>query len=243
MIAQAPTTPEVPADFFSNIQNLHLPDQTTYLQQLTGMHPIQACLLLACGVVYLVYGWKLFKILVVANFATIGIFAGHHLGALAEGSNANMPLIAAIAGGLVVAVLAWPLMKYGIAVMGGLAGSFVGYGTWHYIVTAVNRTNLLEYHWVGATIGLITLGLLAFVIFRITVIVFTAFQGSLMALTGGLALLLKSPELSTKINDNFTQNIYLLPLLIGVPAIIGFAVQFFSAPGGKPAPAGGGPKK
>lgn len=205
------------------LEHIHIPSQDEYLQQLMNIGSLQAFALAACGVVYLVYGWKIFKLLVIANAATLGVLLGYRLGMMAQGQ--NTPIIAGIAGGLLLAALAWPLMKYAISLMGGLAGSFLGYSVWHYVANILNRPEINEHAWAGALIGLITLGLLAFVIFRIVVMIFTSFQGSLMCVSGALALLLKSEQVSQDIRNALAKDSHLLPILIAVPAVIGLALQ------------------
>ena len=182
---------------------------------------VLAMLLFACGLVYMLQGWKIFKILVVANVAVLGAVIGSYLGSMARGPNTWV--FTSIAGALLLGGLAWPLMKYAVSLLGGLVGSFVGYGLWHYVATTVDNPNLLQYEWVGALVGLITLGLLAFVILKFVVMFITSLQGAVMSVGGVLALLLKymPDDLEGPLRDNS----HLMAILIGVPAIIGFVFQ------------------
>jgi hypothetical protein len=185
---------------------------------------VMAMFLFACGLVYMLQGWKVFKILVVANAAVLGAVVGGHLGGLLRGQDTW--LYTGVAGGLLLAVLAGPLMKYAISLMGGLAGSFVGYSLWHYVTRTLERPELGQYGWVGALIGLITLGLLAFVILKVVVTVITSVQGSLMTVSGVVALLMKHPPLRESLEYPLRQNTHLVALLVGVPAVIGVAFQY-----------------
>ena len=74
--------------------------------------------------------------------------------------------------------------------------------------------------------ALLALGLLAFVIFKLVVVVFTSVQGSLMVVSGICAILMKIEPLRSKLQTSMSSNIHLLALLIVVPAVIGFALQY-----------------
>jgi len=113
--------------------------------------------------------------------------------------------------------------------MGGLAGSFLGYSLWHYLTTILDKPTLNQHAWAGALIGLIVLGMLAFIIFQLTVIVFTCVQGAVMTVAGMLAMVLKYQPTSEGLQDHLNDNPHLLPLLIAVPALIGFAIQYTAA--------------
>lgn len=185
---------------------------------------VVALLIFACGLVYMLQGWKVFKVLVVANAAVLGAMVGGRFGALLRGP--NMWLFGGIAGSLLFAILAWPLMKYAVSLMGGLVGSFLGFATWHYATNALDRTDLTQHAWAGAVIGLITLGLLAFVIFKFVVTLFTAVQGSMMAVGGVVTLLLKYEPLRQDLEPQLRGNSHLVALVIAVPALIGLAFQY-----------------
>ncbi len=182
---------------------------------------VLAMLLFACGLVYMLQGWKIFKILVVANVAVLGAAVGSYVGSMARGENTWM--YASIAGAMLLGGLAWPLMKYAVSLLGGMVGSFVGYGLWHYAANASDHPEILQYAWVGALVGLITLGLLAFVILRFVVMIVTSIQGAVMGLGGVLAMMLK--YMAEDLEAPLRENDHLMVILIGVPAIIGFVFQ------------------
>ncbi len=198
-----------------------------FIEQVDKLDEITALALILAGLVSLFWGWRVFKILIVANAAIVGAAAGAYLGQeFRRQAGDNIVIFAALAGGLVMAAVAWPLMKYAVSIMGGLAGSVIGYGAWHYGVTLTNRSELAEHAWVGALIGLILLGLLAFLIFKTVVMVLTAMEGSVLAVAGLANLCLKYERISDDVRTQLTQNPNLLPLLIPVPAVIGFVMQY-----------------
>lgn len=222
-----PTTDQVPLPspepFLQSLREWNMPTQAQYLDYLQSMGIVQAMILLVVGVVYLLYGWKIFKILVVINAAVLGGLLGAKAGSLLQG--ANMPLFGGIAVSLLLAVLALPLMKYSVSLMGGLAGSLLGYSVWHYVCNAAKAPHLAQYSWAGALIGLIALGLLAFIIFRAVIIIFTSFQGAFVTVTGIVGVLMLFESARQYLVTSLTNNIYLLPMLVLVPGIIGVAFQ------------------
>lgn len=228
-----------PEPFLQSLRECQMPTQAQYLDFLQTMGVVQAVVLLAAGIVYLLYGWKIFKILVVVNAAVLGALLGAKAGSLLQG--ANMPLFGSIASSLLLAVLALPLMKYSVSLMGGLAGALLGYSVWHYACNAAQAPHLAQYSWAGALTGLIALGLLAFIIFHAVIIIFTSFQGAFVTVTGIVGVLMLFEQARQYLVTSLTNNIYLMPLLVLVPAIIGMAFQFTGgktkAHTPKPAPA------
>jgi hypothetical protein len=226
MLAQA-TRPE-PA-FSGPFRLPDIPSQNEAIDYLVELSAsdfgvAMAMLLFACGLVYMLQGWKIFKILVIANAAVLGAVIGGHIGTFLRGQETW--LYTGIAGALLLAVVAGPLMKYAVSLMGGLAGSFVGYGLWHYVADTVGAVEMPQYAWVGALIGLISLGLLAFVILQVVVTILTSIQGAMMAVSGVVALVMKYGPLRDSLEGPLRQNTHLLALLVGVPAVIGIAYQY-----------------
>ncbi|MFW5839978.1 MAG: DUF4203 domain-containing protein, partial [Planctomycetota bacterium] len=197
--------------------------QDAFLLSLNQISLAPAILLAASGIVYLLYGWKIFKILVVCNALMFGAIFGTHIGLMFE--TPNMPLYMAIGGGALLGMLSWPTMKYAVAVMGGLAGALLGFGVWQYVSAATRNVEMARFGWAGALIGLVLLGMLAFILFRVAVIGWTSFQGAMMIVAGLVALLLKHQQFHQNVNQSLQANVHLLPLLIGVPAGIGFIFQ------------------
>ncbi len=230
-LPEIPDTSQLPEQgqaAFDKLAALELPSGEQIIDYLSGVGWLPAIMLIVCGVVYLAYGWKTFKMLVIINAGCVGILAGYYIGAEFSGAQGgrHMELIGGATGGILLAALAWPLMKYAVSIMGGLAGSFLGYGLWIYLTTILDRPGLTQYAWVGALIGLLVLGMLAFIIFRLTVIMFTCAQGAVMTVAGLLAVVMKYPPAAEELQ---TRNPHLLPLLVAVPAVIGFTIQYTSA--------------
>jgi len=224
LAAAQTTTPAQEQSIVDKILSFEMPSHIECIDYLEGVNAVWGFVLVVFGMVYLLKGWKTFKFLVVANALVLGVVLGGELGGLLKGE--NMPLFGSIAGGVLLAALAWPLMKAAVSVMGAMAGGLLGYGLWGQLADTAGRPALAEHAWAGGLLGLITLGLLAFVIFRLTIMIFTSFQGSMMIAAGFICLLLKYDPITEDLRANLVNNSELLSLLIVVLGLIGFAVQY-----------------
>ena len=200
---------------------LHLlrdwPGQTDLLQKCQTMHAGVALGLVVAGVIYLLWGYYAFRVLVTINAA----LAGAWLGALA-GMKGDAPLAGMVIGGFVAAAVTWPLMKYAVALVGGLIGAVIGISIW--------RGAGLEPSFApaGGVIGLVFFGMLSFILFRTSVILFTSFQGSMMLIFGLLGLIYKSDAITNALSRSVGVSPYFLPLCILIAAGIGLLYQGYS---------------
>lgn len=192
----------------------HWPMQADLLQWCERMGPAEAAILLIGGVVYLLFGWYLFKTLVTLNAALLGGFVGARIG-----SHAGSAVAGFCVGGFVCAAITWPLMKYAVAVMGGVFGALLGASIWR----AVGLEPTLC--WAGALVGLVGFGLLSFIIFKGSVMMYTSLQGSVMLIFGILGLVYKYQSVAPRVTENMSSQQYLLPLAIFIPALLGLIYQ------------------
>jgi hypothetical protein len=119
----------------------------------------------------------------------------------------------------------------------------LGANAWSAILATVQNTARpdpsQQTYWVGALIGLLVCGMLAFILFKLSVVLFTSVSGATIALFGALSLLLQIPAWRSDIIQSLHDNAMVLPLLVVVPAIIGLIFQqsqSSSSGGGAPAP-------
>ena len=210
----------------------HWPGQTDLLTWAQSMGALTAALLVLAGCVYLLFGVYAYRALVTINAAVVGAYIGAIIGAKAGNATAG-----AMVGGFAACALAWPMMKYAIAIMGGAFGALLGASVW--------RACNLEpgYAWAGGGMGLIFFGMLSFLLFRGSIMMFTSLQGSVMLVFGLLGLIYKYQELGPRVSDNLLQRQFLLPLFIFVPATLGLIWQQTQYPGGAAAAGGGGGAK
>jgi len=218
---------------FSRGDALARPDQV--VQQLQALGVVWAVVLLIAGTLCLYNGSHYYKFATIALAFVIGSFLGYWLG-----QQVQAPLIVAGCVGLLVAVTALPLMKYAVALLGGLAGAFLGANLWSGFTHAMNEAQQStvvppDAYWVGALVMLIICGMLAFMLFKLSIVLFTSVSGSTIAVMGGLALLLSFEPMQQSVADGLTASQIVIPLLVAVPALI--ALILHNSP--KPASDGG----
>jgi hypothetical protein len=210
---------------------MHWPGQTDLLTWCQNMGPLMGAVLLIGGVIYLLFGVQSFKVLIMVNAALIGGFLGAVMG-----HRTGSPLTGAAIGGFTAAAITWPLMKYTVALMGGLYGALLGAALWH---TAGLQG---EFAWAGALTGLVFFSMLSFILFHGSIMMYTSLQGSVMLVFGLLGLIFKYQELAPKLLEGMSGRPSVLPIAIFAAAIIGLIYQQ-SQHGAAAVAAGGGEKK
>jgi hypothetical protein len=154
------------------------PEQADMLSFAQKMGPGLAALMIIMGIVYLLFGFQLYRVLVMVNALAVGAIVG---GALGERSGAEIPC--AIAGGVLAGAVAWPCTKYAVAVMGAMFGAMVAATLWRLAGQEARFT------WAGAMTGAVAGGLLCFIVFHYCVMAYTSLQGATMLIFGILAML------------------------------------------------------
>jgi hypothetical protein len=175
-----------------------------------------AALLILLGVIYLLFGYNIFKILVLFNAAVIGGFVGAEV---AERTHTNAPVPVIVTAAFLAVVITMPLMKWAVAVMGGMFGAALGAGLW--------RTFGQDPHfvWAGAAIGLVLFGLLSFIVFRGCVMTYMSLQGATMLILGILGLVFKYNDIQPKVMQGMLIRPFLLPMAILIPTVLGVMFQ------------------
>ncbi len=110
-------------------------------------------------------------------------------------------------------------MKYAVAIMGGCFGALLGASLW--------RTLNLdpELVWAGALVGLVSFGMVSFILFRGSVMMYTSLQGSFMLVFGILGLIYQYEEFAADVTRHLKVQPYWLPAAIFIPAVIGLIFQ------------------
>lgn len=201
----------------------HWPAQGDLLSWCMHMSPGLAAIMILLGVIYLMFGFKLFKALVMFNAAAVGAAIG-----LVIGQKTEMGLALMVLCGFVAAAVTWPLMKWAIAIMGGLAGALLGASLWQ--TFGLDPT----FAWSGALTGLVFFGMLSFILFRGSVTMYMSLQGAAMLIFGLLGMIFKYDQVAPRVSSTMALRPFLLPMAIIIPAIIGMLFQQGS--GGAPAP-------
>lgn len=214
---------------------------------LERLGPIWALAFVIMGLVCLLNGYKFHKIVTVSLLVVLGAALGYWLGLEIQGP----PFVVAACVSILLAVLAFPLMSYAIALLGGLSGAFIGANLWVAIATFLNppptgeeaatatstattsNETLLQVgayiptdaFWVGALIGLMFCGIGAFILSKVAIHLFTTVSGSTIAVFGVIALLLSMDGIRDTVTSELTRSPLIIPLLVFVPAAIGFLMQ------------------
>lgn len=198
------------------------------------------------GLVCLLNGYKFHRVVTVSLLVVLGAVFGYWMGLEIKGP----PFVVAAMLAVLLGVLAFPLMKYAIAVLGGLSGAFIGANLWVAVARFVNppaegteaaatatasTTNEtllqagaympVDAFWVGALIGLIVCGFGAFILSKISIHLFTTVSGSTIAVFGVIALLLSIDTFRETVASELTRSPLIIPLLVFVPAAVGFMMQ------------------
>ena len=186
-------------------------DLLTWCQE---MRPGTSMMLIILGVIYLLFGYRIIKTLVMLNAIVLGAVIGASIGGKGETA-----LACAIIGAFAAGAITWPAMKYAVALMGGLIGAMIGGAVWH----AAGLEPSLA--WAGALVGLIGFGLLCFILFRGSVMMYTSLQGAVMLVLGALGLLYKYQEVAPQLTTHLHMEPFLLPAAVVIPAMIGLIFQ------------------
>jgi len=235
LLAQAQTTAEQAAaggaepqlvlpKIFQRIDALAHPENLVdTLAQTTW---VVGAIFVTVGLLCMLQGYKLYKGVVLLTALGLGLVVGYQLGE-------HIQAEAIVAGclGVLLAVVAWPFMKFAVAICGGLAGAFVGANAWSAIATHLNAQaeaiNLPpDAYWAGALTGLVLFGLLSFILFELSVVMFTSLSGSVLAVLGIVVLLLQVAAWRDSIAAGLKANPLIMPMLIVVPALIGLVLQY-----------------
>jgi len=179
-----------------------------------------AIVFLVFGVLTMLNGFRFHKAVVVVLSGLIGAFFGYFLGKYIDSAY----VVAGCLGALFAAG-AWPLMKYAVAVNGGLVGAFIGANLWTALMSLSGESiqAATQHHWVGALIGLIFLGLLSFIVFKFSVVFYTSIVGATITVFGSVALLLQLWR--EPVASGISAHAVIMPLLVIVPAVIALILQ------------------
>ena len=187
-------------------------------EQVTQLGPVEALTFVSFGVVCLFYGWRIFKILVGICFGLLGLLAGVWINNELLGGTNNVVWLATIFGGL-CAIVAIPFMRWGVGILGALAGGVLTAGGW--LAFGMPGT----YAWAGALVGLVAGGMLSFIVFKASVMLFTSLGGSTLIATGILAICYLYVEPVREGRPAILDEKWFFPALVLVPMMVGMVVQ------------------
>jgi len=185
-------------------------------EQITSLGLIEALTFISFGVVCLFYGWRVFKILVTISFALIGLFVGLYLNRTLIGGNAVWLGIICM---VLFAVFSVPFLRWGVSILGAAAGGILAGGVWYAFKLPE------QYIWAGALVGIIAGGMISFIIFKIAVMLFTSFGGSVLVVVGVLAIMFDYMATTIDVKQLIYTQKWFLPLALLVPMAVGIFCQ------------------
>ena len=184
--------------------------------QISALNLIEALTFICFGIVCLLYGWRIFKILVTLCFSLVGLFIGLMVNEKLVGGNG---MWLGLMGMIMMAVLSLPLMRWGVSALGAVAGGILTGGIWY----AFELPD--AYIWAGALVGLIAGGMISFIVFKLAVVLFTSFGGGALIVTAVLAILhtyMLDPGQVQELVFNYR---WFLPVALIVPTLAGIIIQ------------------
>lgn len=197
----------------SRMDLLNRPAELTDALAQLGM--VWSVIFVIVGAICVLNGYRWHKTVILVLSSLTGIATGLLLGPrLGVGE-----VIAACSLALLFAVVAWPVMKFTVAVFAGLAGAFCGANVWSALGYEQSQ------HYVGAIVGLLVLGMLAFIAFRLVIIMFTAIGGASLLVLGTLAAMLRVEAWNQGIISSLGERPLVVPLIAGVAALMGVVIQ------------------
>jgi hypothetical protein len=220
LLATATTQAEETGRSMPKIELVDLIDY--FWRNVTGMEAIVAVLLLSVGLVYMLYGWRVFRMLVVISFGFIGMFLGIYVGKWVD--NNDWVIWGGIIGMAVFACLSIPLMKWCISVLGAIAGGIITSAVW--IALGLSDTYLPA----GFVVGFVGGGLISFILLKASVMLFTSLGGSVIMMTGIVSLLyqyevhIANPP-TNHMYDLVWNHSWFLPAALVLPTAIGMLFQ------------------
>jgi hypothetical protein len=196
-----------------------------FWQQASILTWLQAVIGISFGIIILMYGFKIYKTLTVIGFGIVGLFAG-----LWIGSQFHKELPGAIFGCVILVALAIPLIRWAVAILGAAAGGILAGGIWH-------TCNLpQQFVWAGALTGIVAGFMISFVVFKLSVMLFTSMSGTILVVIGAFALIYRyetfySNPPTMHLNQLYYGNGWFLPLLLTAGTLTGILLQFKSGKG------------
>ena len=205
------------AETGGDVEHIYVPIETIWLH-VTSLSWIEAVLAVSFGMVYLLFGWRIFRILVMICFGLLGMYLG-----MGAGEMAGSVVWGGIVGAILFASITPPLMKYCVCLLGAGAGGIMTGGIWY----ACGQPEV--YLWAGAAVGVVAGGMVSFIVLKMAVMLFTSMGGSMIVVFGMLRLLnlyeLRGLEPTNHIETLLHEQNWFLPVILIVPTIIGMISQ------------------
>ncbi|HTW95080.1 MAG TPA: hypothetical protein VMD30_09820, partial [Tepidisphaeraceae bacterium] len=186
----------------------HWPREQDLVAWCQTIGPATSALLLAAGLIFLLWGFPVFKYLMMLNAGIIGAYLGASVG-----HKMDTVIAGALIGGFICAAITWPLARWAVALTGAALGLLIGSSIWRLTGQDIN------FDWAGGLIGMVFCGMLSFILFRGSVILFTSIQGAVLILCGILGFAYKYPSIAPEVSHALAQRPFILQAAVVLPAV------------------------
>jgi len=169
---------------------------------------------IAVGLILALAGWRLWKVAVVVTFASLGCVLG-----LWIAGDSNTAIVYAGLGAVILGAASAPTAPYSIAALGG------------FIVAGLAEITLSELSfvswplWISIGVCFAAATALSFVYLRHVIVIVTAFEGAVLLVSGGVAVVSETPTLFNFFRSISVHYWFFLPFLLLVPTIVGCLLQ------------------
>ena len=181
-------------------------------RQITSLRLLEALVFSSFGTVCLFYGWRVFRVLVIMSFMLIGGATGV---VVAKNVGAENGLLLSGMMAVTMGIVSVPLMHWAVSILGILTGGILAGGLWYACSFPEN------YLWAGGLIGAVAGGMIPFIVFKASVMLFTSLSGSTFILAGVLALLNIYPPTREQIQLYVYGHRWFLPVALIVFTAVG----------------------
>lgn len=202
----------IASDSIHRLDLLNHPEEL--LSSLANLHVVWASVFVVLGILCVINGYKWHKgVVIICAF-----ISGLILGNLLSKQMGDSWIVVGVLG-VLFAIVAAPMLRFAVAIFGGLTGAFIGANLWSAFATSP------ETHLAGAAMGFIAMGLATFLMFRTVVVTFTSIGGAAMTVLGAITLMMHVPAWKESVQTNLSANHLLIPLLVTAAAIMGIVLQ------------------
>lgn len=177
--------------------------------------------MLIAGVVGVSHGMFLYRAAVVAMAMAAGIALGYRVGEPLGGE-----VILALCCGTLLAALAWPLMRYAVAMFSGVAGAVLVAHLWAVGVMQVSQQPATsQAAWIAAAVGFTVTILFVAGLARASAVLLTSVAGAMLLVVGLTAVLLHVPAVNESAEAWLMRLPFVLPLAVALITIAGLIMQ------------------
>ena len=186
---------------------------SSWVEQLRQLPTPALILMIAAGVIFLLYGRSLFRGIVILNAMIFGAYLGWQIG-----ESTQYLYVITIGFAVVFGLLAWPLFKLAVAMSSGLAGAAM---VWQ--VVSLNE-RMTSYWPVFVIIGFLVFAVLGWFLLKGMITIVTAVQGASMIL---LSLVVLSDRTGILAGSDWTRvdSLGVVHLAVVILAMVGILYQ------------------